>query len=348
MFEIILSVVFSFLIALLVTPVVREIAKLIGATAVKNHRTIHKGSIPKLGGIALFLGFICGLTLLFAFGTISLEQIRPLFGIILGASLMLVLGIADDVRELSCYEKFAIQIFGATLATFFGFQVHTIALPLLGTIDLGIASGPVTVLWIVGIVNAVNLIDGLDGLAVGIALLVSITTLVGGWYSQNLLVMQVVVVLIGALVGFLPHNHHRASIFLGDSGSLMLGFLLAYLSVQGAQQADGTFVIFVPILALALPIIDTLLAIIRRTRRHVHPFQADRAHIHHRLLNALLNHKLAVHTLWTIAFFCQLLALSFYFLSDYLSLFLLGSAIFVLLLLLRRVDYLRNIPCENL
>ena len=99
-----------------------------------------------------------------------------------------------------------------------------------------------TVLWIVGIVNAVNLIDGLDGLAVGIALLVLVTTLVGGWYTQNFLVIQVVGVLIGALLGFLPHNHHRASIFLGDSGSLMLGFLLAYLSLQGAQQTDGSFI----------------------------------------------------------------------------------------------------------
>ena len=159
MLDIIISIVFAFLIVLLVTPVVREIAKLIGAMATKNHRTIHKGSIPKLGGIAIFLGFICGVTLLYAFGNIPLGQMPSILGILFGATLMLVLGIADDVRELSCYEKFAIQIFGAALTTFFGFQIKFITLPLIGVIDLGIAAGPITILWIVGIVNAVNFID---------------------------------------------------------------------------------------------------------------------------------------------------------------------------------------------
>ena len=128
----------------------------------------------------------------------------------------------------------------------------------------------------------------------------------------------------------------------------MLGFLLSYFSMQGAKLADGSYALLVPVLALALPIVDTCLAIIRRTRRHVHPFQADKAHIHHRLLNTFLNHKLTVHTLWTIVFFCQLLALSFYFLSDYISLILLGTAFIVLMFFLHRVDFLRNIPCENM
>jgi len=348
MFEIILSIVFSFLIALLVTPVVREIAKLIGAIAHKNHRTVHNGSIPKLGGIAVFLGFASGIVLLFTFGNITLVEMRAIFGIMFGAVLMLVLGVADDVRELSCYEKFAIQIFGATLATFFGFQISTVTLPFIGTFNLGIAAAPLTVLWIVGIVNAINLIDGLDGLAVGIALLALFTTLVGGLLTNNILIIALAGVLIGALLGFLPHNHHKASIFLGDSGSLMLGFLLAYLTLQSSKQPDGSFIILVPVLALALPIVDTSMAIIRRTRRHVHPFQADKAHIHHRLLNNFLNHKLAVHTLWTTALFGQLIALSFYFLEDILSLILLGTALIVLFFLLRRVDFLRNVPCENM
>lgn len=348
MLEIIISIIFAFLIVLLVTPVVREMAKLIGAMANKNHRTIHRGAIPKLGGIAVYMGFLGGIVLLYAFSAVPLQEIRGVFGILVGATLMLIVGIADDVRELSCYEKFAIQIFGAVLATFFGMHISSISLPFIGTVNLGIISVPLTVLWIVGIVNAINLIDGLDGLAVGIALLALATALISGWYTHSTFVIPLAAVLIGALLGFLPHNHHRASIFLGDSGSLMLGFLLSYLTLQSSKSADGSFIILVPTLALALPILDTLMAIIRRTKRHVHPFQADRAHIHHRLLNKFVNHKLAVHTLWTAALICQLLALSFFFLTEHIAVLLLAIALTALLFILRRVDYLRNVPCESL
>jgi len=348
MYEIVLSTVFSFLIVLLLTPVVREIATIIGAVANQNHRTIHKGSIAKLGGIAIYLGFVGGVALIFALKGIESEGTRMVLGLLVGATLMLILGIADDVRELSCYEKIAIQIFGALLAIFFGFQVQSIAIPFLGSFELGVLAIPLSVLWIVGLVNAMNLIDGLDGLAVGIASLVMLTTLISGVHGQNILIVALSGVLLGSLLGFMPHNYHSARIFLGDSGSLMLGFLLACLSLQGSRTPDGSVVILVPVLALALPIIDTLLAIIRRIRHHVHPFQADKEHIHHRLLYRLKDHKTAVHALWIIALICQMLALCYYFLGHILPHLLLGVTLLALYITLRRVDFLKYTPRQNM
>ena len=347
MVHIILSIVFAFLIALLSTPIMREIALLLSATATKNHRTVHNGAIPKLGGVAVYLGCLGGVLLLFSLQGFPAESGRMLTGLLIGTTLMLLLGITDDVHELNCYEKFAIQVFGATLMTLFGIEIRAITLPILGTLHLGVFTIPFTVLWIVGVANAINLIDGLDGLAVGIVLLATITTLVGGGLGNNILIISLCCVLLGSLLGFFPHNHHKATIFLGDSGSLMLGFLLAILTLQGARLPDGAIAFHIPILALALPLTDTTMAIIRRLKKHVHPFKADKLHIHHRLLNRYKNHRQAVYVLWAFACICQALALSFYFLNDIVSVSLLIISIVTLFVLVRRFEILKVTMCEH-
>ncbi|MCR4438668.1 MAG: MraY family glycosyltransferase [bacterium] len=280
----------SLLIALSATPLCRRLAIRLGILARHNHRTIHSGRISKLGGAALFVAVVVpALVLALAPGLWT----RELTGVLLASTVLFLVGAVDDVRGLGCNLKLLLQSSGALLLVAFGFKIETLVLPGIGSLSLGWASLPFTLLWIVGITNAINLIDGLDGLAVGVAL--SAIALAGGlaFAHGEWTVVTVAALLIASLLGFLPYNLHPASIFMGDSGSLFLGLLVAWITAAGARIGPGKVMILLPLLSLALPVTDTLWAIIRRVRRGIHPFVADREHIHHRLLNAGLSHGTA-------------------------------------------------------
>ncbi len=278
--------------ALIFTPIIRRVALRLHVLAQPNHRTMHDGMIPKLGGGAILLAFIVGI--------IAAEFLNPnlfvgfssmLYSLLLGVVVLFVMGAFDDKVDLDCNLKIIVELVVATIAVMSGWRVDTLVISAMLEVNLGILAYPLSVLWIVGLINAINMIDGLDGLASGIALFVSVISLAVAALYGNTVMGFLSVLLIGAIAGFLRYNLNPASIFLGDSGSLALGFILACITMGASAIAPGKYVIIVPLLLMGIPITDTTLAIIRRIRRGIHPFHADREHIHHRLVRLGLSHS---------------------------------------------------------
>ena len=299
--ELLTTLLFAFVVALAVafgaTPVVRILAKNIGAIDVpKDNRRMHKTPIPRLGGLAIFFGFVTSVLL---FGRVE-YQMRA---ILLGAVLLVLLGVIDDVKPLSPWVKLIGQICAALIPVLNGVRVYNIANPFVdyAYIDFGIWGIPLTILWVVAIINAVNFIDGLDGLAVGISSIASFSLLIiAALVSENYIAI-VMAALAGACVGFMPFNLNPAKIFMGDTGSMFLGYILAVMSVQGMFKFYAVVTFAVPFLVLGLPIIDTCFAVIRRLMKGQHPFKADRGHVHHRLIDMGFDQKQTVAILYAIS-----------------------------------------------
>jgi UDP-GlcNAc:undecaprenyl-phosphate/decaprenyl-phosphate GlcNAc-1-phosphate transferase len=269
-------------------------------------RRVHTRPVPRVGGVVVFLAMLLGLAAaavgdLATGGELLRANAAYVLGIVAGTALLFGTGLLDDVRGLRPLTKLSVQILAACIAYYFGFQVERIGFGPDFGIDLGWLSLPVTLIWIVGVTNAFNLIDGLDGLATGIALVALSTTAVAAQMLGNTEVVIVCLALIGALVGFLRYNFNPARIFLGDSGSLFIGFLLAVLSVHGSMKSATAVLVLVPLSALALPLLDTLLAIGRRWLRGVPLSSADSRHIHHRLLAVGFTHRTSVVVLYCVA-----------------------------------------------
>lgn len=276
----------SFAIAYLITPVFRSFAKKHHIVARQNHRTVHEGEVPKLGGGALFTAFFVGMLLVvFTASEVVLQHAAQVTSLVVGALALFLMGAIDDKSDLNCNLKLAIEVAVAVAAVAMGWRVDTLLLPASQSIELGWFAYPFSVLWIVGVVNSFNMIDGLDGLAVGISVVVLLSALAIAVLFGNVLAPLIIVVLLGANLGFLRFNVHPASIFMGDSGSLSLGFLLACITLNASTFSEHTSAFLIPLLLLGLPLTDTSLAIIRRWRRGIHPFHADREHVHHRLVN---------------------------------------------------------------
>ncbi len=292
--------------SVLLTPVARRIAIRIGAVGRPGGRNIHARSIPRLGGTALAAGW-CVAILLFrhlpSHGSVALADsgIR-LWGIVVGALGLCALGAVDDVRGLRAYHKLIGQIILAIVAFACGLRIDAVSLPLFPSLSMGVFALPVTVLWIVGVTNAVNLIDGLDGLAAGVGFFASATYFVVALVGGNPFVALMSAALMGVLAGFLVFNFNPARIFMGDSGSYFIGFLLATLPIatERQQKASTAVSLLVPMLALGLPIFDTLLTMARRFLERRSMFSPDRGHIHHRLLDLGLTHRRAVVLLYGV------------------------------------------------
>lgn len=307
-YKLVLAMMLSACVTYGLTPLVRKLAIRVGAVDVpKDERRVHTKPIPRMGGLAIFIGF------LLSYAIFSDMDPFKMGAIIFGASLMVVAGIIDDINEISAKTKLAFQLAAALVLYAFGIRIEFFSNfinPEMGMIPLGILSLPVTVFWIVGITNTVNLIDGLDGLAAGISSIGAITlTLVAlqfggqdiGLTAHMNEVALLTIIVAGACIGFLPHNFNPARIFMGDAGSLLLGFLLASASVDGALKGTAVVAVAIPILALGLPIFDTTFAILRRLMSGRSIAEADKGHLHHRLLQVGMNQKRAVLTLYLIA-----------------------------------------------
>ena len=293
------ALVAALLVSFVSTPVVKALAQKMGAVDVpKDARRMHDHPIPRMGGLAIFFGFMLSVLVFLPLT----EQLR---GMLLGASLIVVLGILDDIYALSAKLKFVVQIVAALIAVSQGNVITVLSNPNIFSDDpfwdLGILSVPVTVLWIVGITNAVNLIDGLDGLACGVSTISSMTMLVIALVVAEADVAIIMAALAGACIGFLPYNLNPAKIFMGDTGSTFLGFVLAVVSVQGLFKYAAIISFAVPFLMLALPIFDTCFAIIRRVSKGQSPMSPDRSHIHHRLIDMGFSQKQAVAVLYVIS-----------------------------------------------
>jgi len=294
-----LSIVVAFAIAFATTPVVKMIAESVGAIDVpKDTRRVHNHPIPRMGGLAIFLGFLLSVIL---FADIT-DQVR---GILFGAIIIVVMGAIDDVMNLNPWIKLGVQILAAVVAVIFGVVIHVVTNPASFSSNqmlvMGYLAIPVTILWIVGCTNAVNLIDGLDGLACGVSVISSITMLVVALMVAEGNVAIILAALTGACVGFLPYNANPAKIFMGDTGSQLLGYVLATASIMGMFKFYAVVTFIVPILALAIPLSDTAFAFIRRILKGQSPFKADRGHFHHKLLDMGLNQKQAVAVLYSVS-----------------------------------------------
>lgn len=289
----------SVIISFLLTPLIKKVAFKIKALDIpKDARKIHKEPIPLLGGIAIYISF--GLTMILKKGTLDKSDV----GILIGATIIVIGGLIDDLKDLRPRFKLLFQIGAAAILIFFGVNIISITNPFpIGNLylDLGYWSIPLTIIWVVGITNALNLIDGVDGLAAGVAFICSATIFVIAVLNGRREAALLTAVLSGSIFGFLPYNFNPASIFMGDTGSQLLGFLLAAISLEGTIKSATTFAIAVPILAFGLPIYDTLFAMIRRKVNGKPIMQADRGHLHHRLLDMGLSQKQVVIIMYLIS-----------------------------------------------
>lgn len=297
--KVMLAILIAFVVSFALTPVVKILAQKVGAMDVPGEaRRVHDHPIPRMGGLAIFLGFIVSMLL---FVDIT-QEVR---GILLGAIIIVITGVIDDIISLRAWTKFLIQILSAVIAVLHGVVINVVSNPNVFSsqeaIVLGWLAIPLTVLWIVGITNSVNLIDGLDGLAVGVSTISCVTILVVALLVSEPNVALIVAALAGACIGFMPYNLNPARIFMGDTGSLLLGYVLATVSVLGLFKFYAIVTFVVPVLALAVPLSDTLFAFCRRILHGQSPFHADRGHFHHKLMDLGLNQKQAVAILYAIS-----------------------------------------------
>ncbi|HEX3854028.1 MAG TPA: MraY family glycosyltransferase [Polyangiaceae bacterium] len=295
-------------LSVLVTPLVRRFALRIGAVSTPGGRHVHGRTVPRLGGIALALAWavpVIGLALRDPAVVTALHgRLIQVVAVVIGGAVICAVGAVDDARGMRSIYKLAAQALVACFAFGCGFQIQAVHLPLLGDLQMGVFALPVTVLWIVGVTNAVNLIDGLDGLAAGVSFFAAFTSFVIASLSGSVFVALTMAALMGALVGFLFFNFNPARIFMGDSGSYFLGFVLATTALAGGglqQKASTAVSLLVPVLALGVPIFDTLFSMFRRLLERRSIFSADRGHVHHRLLDLGLTHRRAVLFLYGVS-----------------------------------------------
>jgi len=326
------------IVAALATPIVSRTASALRVVDRPDDRKVNRReNIPLLGGIAVALGLFVGL----ATGVLVTDSLHArghLEGLLLGGGLLMGVGVFDDRFSLNAPPKFAVQIVAAGVAIYYGFRIDQISDPLSRTMWFmpDWLAWSVTTLWIVGVTNALNLIDGLDGLATGVGAIIGTTLTLICWQINQPLGVLMGAALVGSLLGFLPFNFSPARIFLGDTGALFIGYVLALLAIEGYAKASLlTFV--VPLLALAVPIMDTLLSILRRLRRHTRVFSADRLHMHHRLLESEGSQRAAVLSLYFLtACFC-VIALSFTRLEGVAAILFLAMVIGLTYRLLRNL-----------
>ncbi len=277
-----LPMLLAFLISFFITPIVIKIAHHVNAVDIPNDdRRIHKEPIPRLGGLAIFVSVM----LCFLF---SVEYPpNKLIAIIVGALLVVLIGIVDDIAPVKAKYKLIVQIVAALVLFNGGIKVTFITsiFNAQQIVNLGEAiSFIITILWVVGITNTLNLIDGLDGLSGGIATISATTLAYVAYLNGRTEVTMITLIIAGACIGFLPYNFNPARIFMGDTGALFLGFMLAAISIEGTIKITTAFTFFAPVLALGIPIFDTFFSIVRRTANGRHPFEADKGHLHHRVL----------------------------------------------------------------
>lgn len=299
------------------TPIVRTYAQRIGLVDTpKEDRQIHIMPTPRAGGIAIFLSFVVALALLFFLRNGVAANFRAGLShnllLLLPAAAMFLLGVADDFFRLSARVKLIFQVLIAIFFYFFTARITVLVNPFGTTpFDVSWVSLPVTIIWLVGITNAFNLIDGIDGLSAGSALFATLAMLFIALVQGNLLVTVMACALAGSILGFLKYNFNPATIFMGDSGSLFIGFTLAALSIDGAQKSTTVVAIAIPLVSFGLPIMETLLSMARRFLAGQPLFSADRRHIHHQLLAKGLSQRQVVILLYAVSAVYALVSLLF-------------------------------------
>lgn len=352
-YEHLLAFSVGLIVAFFATPIARRIALRAGAVNVPHdNRRMHKKPMPLLGGLAIVAGFVVAIVYGFASRDLPeflffLRQPKSL-GLIFGALIIIVLGIVDDIRVLRASIKFAFQLVAAVVVVATGTRITSITLPFTNGARDGMTyilgetiAFIISVLWIVGVTNAINLIDGLDGLAAGVSGIASISLFIVAVIRRQDDIALTAASLAGAIFGFLPYNFNPAKIFMGDTGSTFLGFILATVAIEGTMKSVTTIALAIPILVLGLPIFDTLFAILRRIANGRPISEADRGHIHHRLIDMGLSHKMSVIILYIVSATLGLLSIVL------VDKGLLPSIILLIIVVIFMIGGARNIPEMN-
>ncbi|MEC1523416.1 MraY family glycosyltransferase [Neobacillus niacini] len=320
------TLIVCFVISILITPLIKKLALFIGATDKPNQRKVHQSTMPRLGGLAIFISFIVGIMIF--------KPINPAsISILIGSTIIVITGILDDLLELSAKYKLIGQLAAAFTVVFLGdLQVFFVNLPFGGQLELGYLSIPFTILWIVGITNAINLIDGLDGLAAGVSCIALVTISWMALIQGNLYVVAVGTIVLMGTLGFLFYNFHPASIFMGDTGALFLGFIISVLSLLGYKNV--TFISFIiPVIILGVPISDTFFAIMRRIINKQPLSAPDKSHLHHCLLRLGYSHRQTVLLIYAMAAFFGLVAVIY-------SQARIGVSIFLICLIILLMEFI--------
>ncbi len=315
-----IAFVSSFLAVIIVTPFVIKFAIRIGAIDRPNARKVHEKVMPRLGGLAIFIGVIVG----YFMGGVYTTQVT---GITVGAVLIVLLGILDDKYELSAGKKLLGQLIVAGIVVYTGLKIDILSIPFIGKFEVGILSYPITIFWIIAITNAINLIDGLDGLSAGISAIVIATLAMLAGFAGKELILTLSLIMLGSILGFLFYNFHPAKIFMGDTGALFLGYAIAILSLLGLYKSVTLFSFVVPVIILGVPIFDTCFAIIRRVINKKPISAPDKSHLHHRLLAQGFSHRNTVLVIYGFGVMFAISAVLF-------STSTLWQAVFILVVLL--------------
>ncbi len=314
-----LALLCAAILALAITPLVKRLAQKVGAMDIpKDERRMHKVPIPRMGGLAIFIAFMVS-TLLF---TKIDTQMR---GILIGAIMIVILGVMDDIMTLKALPKFAVQIVAAVLVVLHGCRIeHFMGFQLADWL-----SYPVSVIWIVAITNAVNFIDGLDGLAAGVSAISAGAMLVVALLVADFPSAIMLAAIVGSCAGFIPYNFNPAKIFMGDTGSTFLGFMLSTISIYGLFKMYAIISFAVPFLVLGLPIFDICFAVIRRVSKGQSPMHPDRGHVHHRLIDMGFSQKQAVAIAYMLSAILGMAAVVLTNDGEMRALFFIGAVIVV-------------------
>lgn len=312
----------AMVITLATTPLVKKLAIRWGAVDKPDHRKVHTRLMPRLGGLAIYIAFaIC----FFLF----VPKTKEALGIFIGATVIVITGAIDDRYQISPKAKLLGQIIAAAIVMAVGLRVEFINLPFDGQVNFSWLSIPITLLWLVGVTNAINLIDGLDGLAAGVSGIALLATAVMAVLMGNTMAILFSVILLGAVIGFLFFNFHPAKIFMGDTGSLFLGFNLAALSILGFKQVT-LMAFIVPILILGVPLSDTFYAIVRRWVHKQPISQPDKNHLHHCLLSMGFSHRKTVIVIYSISAVFALSAVLFSQSKQWAAMIIIGILVILL------------------
>lgn len=298
MIEKILPLILAIIISFIMTPIVRKLAFKIGAIDIpKDNKKVHKEPMPLIGGLAIYVSVIIS-------ALIFVPLTREIIAILLGATVILISGIIDDKGNISPSLKVLFQIIAAIILVAGGVRIEFITNPLASeyaTLNLEILTIPATMIWIVVITNAINLIDGLDGLAAGVTAISSFCFMLVGISLGHIHIAILAMIVAGACLGFLPYNFNPAKIFMGDTGALVLGYMLAVITIEGVMKSVAAIAVVVPIIILGVPIFDTTFAIFRRLKSGRSITIGDRGHLHHKLLDKGYSQKKTVLILYGIS-----------------------------------------------
>ncbi|CRK81378.1 glycosyltransferase family 4 protein [Neobacillus massiliamazoniensis] len=330
-----LTLIICFMTSILITPFIKKLAFLIGATDKPEQRKVHQKIMPRIGGLSIFISFIIGVLIIHP--TESNHQ-----AILIGSFIIIFIGLLDDIKDLPPVIKLAGQIVAAFIVVYMGdMNVDFINLPFGGKINFGPLSIPLTMIWIIAITNAINLIDGLDGLAAGVSSIALLTIAAMAAVMGNTYVIIIALIVAASTLGFLVFNFYPAKIFMGDVGSQFLGYIIGVLSILGFKNV--TFIsLIIPIIILGVPISDTFFAIIRRLVNRKPISAPDKSHLHHCLLKTGFTHRQTVILIYAMSIICGLAAFIFSQATEWGALIVIAILVIVIEIFVEKIGLVKE------